>query len=400
MEILINIVYAFVLTTWSFTHPTRYVMGYFIYVSSYLGWFNQDILIGGVEYGEFLFNLLALLPVIFRWIEIDVRIKAVIILLSMFYLYGLIKPIIDGHQVWMLSVKASKSMTAYFFLFYVIAFYKQMEWEKIFRFLTIIAVYYAFLYIINWIGLPIRPPFYIKQDFIQCFFDSFMLLAICYQLTKENPFALNNLWIWVVLLGGIYVGGYFSLLVVALFILGVIFLSQSVKHPLVWMMLAFSVVLLFVIGIICEEALWHIWKEHQAALDSRSYYNEFRWQLIAKEFLGGYGYLSRDTRLVSLNSMADSSSYMTDLSFVDAGYVDLLGRFGLIGTILLLLVPGYFLWKTTWNRQTLPFILMVISFYAVNVTWSVFSYPQGIIVLALVYAYLFQNNKIEIWQES
>ena len=400
MEILINIVYAFVLTTWSFTHPTRYVMGYFIYVSSYLGWFNQDILIGGVEYGEFLFNLLALLPVIFRWIEIDVRIKAVIIFLSMFYLYGLIKPIIDGHQGWMLSVKASKSMTAYFFLFYVIAFYKQMEWEKIFRFLKIIAVYYAFLYIINWIGLPIRPPFYIKQDFIQCFFDSFMLLALCYQLTKENPFALNNLWICVVLLGGIYVGGYFSLLVVALFILGVIFLSQSVMHPLVWMMLAFSVVLLFVIGIICEEALWHIWKEHQAALDSRSYYNEFRWQLIAKEFLGGYGYLSRDTRLVSLNSMADSSSYMTDLSFVDAGYVDLLGRFGLIGTILLLLVPGYFLWKTTWNRQTLPFILMVISFYAVNVTWSVFSYPQGIIVLALVYAYLFQNNKIEIWQES
>lgn len=400
MEILINIVYAFVLTTWSFTHPTRYVMGYFIYVSSYLGWFNQDILIGGVEYGEFLFNLLALLPVIFRWTEIDVRIKAVIIFLSMFYLYGLIKPIIDGHQGWMLSVKSSKSMTAYFFLFYVIAFYKQMEWEKLFRFLTIIAVYYASLYIVNWIGLPIRPPFYIKQDFIQCFFDSFMLLALCYQLTKENPFALNNLWICVVLLGGIYVGGYFSLLVVAFFILGVIFLSQNVKHPLVWMMLAFSVVLLFVIGIICEEALWHIWKEHQAALDSRSYYNEFRWQLIAKEFLGGYGYLSRDTRLVSLNSMADSSSYMTDLSFVDAGYVDLLGRFGLIGTILLLLVPGYFLWKTTWNRQTLPFILMVISFYAVNMTWSVFSYPQGITVLALVYAYLFQNNKIEIWQES
>ena len=319
MEILINIVYAFVLTTWSFTHPTRYVMGYFIYVSSYLGWFNQDILIGGVEYGEFLFNLLALLPVIFRWIEIDVRIKAVIIFLSMFYLYGLIKPIIDGHQGWMLSVKSSKSMTAYFFLFYVIAFYKQMEWEKLFRFLTIIAVYYASLYIVNWIGLPIRPPFYIKQDFIQCFFDSFMLLALCYQLTKENPFALNNLWICVVLLGGIYVGGYFSLLVVAFFILGVIFLSQNVKHPLVWMMLAFSVVLLFVIGIICEEALWHIWKEHQAALDSRSYYNEFRWQLIAKEFLGGYGYLSRDTRLVSLNSMADSSSYMTDLSCIHKG---------------------------------------------------------------------------------
>ena len=71
MENLVNIIYAFVLMRWSFTHPTRYVMGFLIYVSSYLGWFNQDILIGGVEYGEFLFNLLALLPVVYGWKESD-----------------------------------------------------------------------------------------------------------------------------------------------------------------------------------------------------------------------------------------------------------------------------------------------------------------------------------------
>ena len=400
MENLVNIIYAFVLMRWSFTHPTRYVMGFLIYVSSYLGWFNQDILIGGVEYGEFLFNLLALLPVVYGWKEIDSRIKAVILFLSLFYLYGLVKPILDGHQNWMLSVKSSKSMTAYFFLFYVIAFYQRLDWDKIFRFLTIIAVYYAALYWVNSAGIPIRPPVYIKQRFIQCFYDSFMLLAFCYRLTWEKPFAPGNLVILGILLGGIYLGDYFSLLVVALLILTVIFLYRKVHHPLVWGMLAASVALLFVVGLIHEEVFWSIWRERQAALDSRTFYNEFRWQLIAREFLSGYGYLSRDTRLVSLHSMTDDTGYMSDLTFVDAGYVDLMGRFGLIGTILLLLVPLYFLGITAWNRQTVPFILMVLSFYAVNMTWSVFSYPQGIIVLALVYAFLYQNKKLTLWQES
>lgn len=400
MENLINIIYALVLTGWSFTHPTRYVMGYLIYVSSYLGWFNQDILAGGVEYGEFLFNLLALLPILYNWKEIDIRIKSVIVFLFLFYVYGLIKPIVDGHQGWMLSVKSSKSMTSYFFLFYVLSFYKQLEWERIFRFVTIIAVYYAMLYLINTIGIEIRPPAYVKQKFIQCFYDSFLLLAFCYQLTKETPFAVKNLWVLGVLLFGIYIGGYFSLLVVASLITVVVYLYQTVRHPLVWILWASSIALLLALGFIYEDSIGFIWKEHQAALDSRTYYNEFRWHLIAKEFWGGYGYLSRDTRLVSLNSMADSSSYMADLSFVDAGYVDLMGRFGLIGTLLFLLVPVFFIRMTHWNRQTLPFILLVISFYAVNMTWSVFSYPQGIIVLALVYAFLYHHNKLEKWQES
>lgn len=400
MENLVNIIYAFVLMRWSFTHPTRYVMGFLIYVSSYLGWFNQDLLIGGVEYGEFLFNLLALLPVVYGWKEIDSRIKAVILFLSLFYLYGLVKPIMDGHQGWMLSVKSSKSMTAYFFLFYVIAFYQRLDWNKIFRFVTVIAVYYAVLYLVNSVGIVIRPPFYVKQRFIQCFYDSFMLVAFCYRLTRENPFNLSNLAMLGILLGGIYVGGYFSLWVASLLILMVIFLYRKVHHPLVWMLLAASVALLLVIGLMNEEALGAIWRERQASLDSRTFYNEFRWQLIAREFLSGYGYLSRDTRLVSLHSMTDETGYMSDLTFVDAGYVDLMGRFGLIGTILLLLVPLYFLGMTAWNRQTVPFILMVFSFYAVNMTWSVFSYPQGIIVLALVYAFLYQNKKLTLWQES
>lgn len=392
MENLLNFIFAVVLSVWSFDHPNRFVIGYLVYVSSYGGWMDNDILVGGVEYGQFLVNVLALFPVVLSWREIPVVMKAVIGVLFLFYLYGLVKPVADGHQGWILSVKSSKSMTTYFFLFYVLAFYRELDMHRIFRFLTWLSLYYALLYVVNWVGLPLRPPVYVKGNFIQCPYDSFLLLAFCYQLIQEDVCSLKRLSILAVLWIGICMGGYFSLTVVSLGIGLGVWIYRQVRHPALWVLLTGSL-LLFIIDVryIHSTGLdW--WKEQQSALDSRDYYNEFRWALIAKEFWGGYGFLSRDTRIVSLNALSDQSAYMSDLSFIDAGYVDLMGRFGLVGTLLFLLVPLYFLWNTSWNRTTVPFMALVVSFYAVNMTWSVFSFPQGIIVLALVEAYLYQQK--------
>lgn len=400
MENLLNIVCVVVLCVWSFRHPNRYVIGYLVYISSYGGWMNNDILVGGVEYGQFLANVLALFPVILSWNEIPSALKKVIGVLALFYLYGLVKPVMDGHQGWMLSVKSSKSMTTYFFLFYVLAFYKQLDVNRIFRFLTWLSLYYTAFYLMNRVGIPLRPPVYIKGDFIQCLYDSFLLLAFSYQLIQEDICTLKRLSVLVCLWIGICIGGYFSLTVASLFIGVGVWIYHSVRHPAIIVLMVGSMLLLLIDVWFIQSIGWDVWHNQQGALDSRGYYNEFRWALIAKEFWGGYGFLSRDTHIVSLNAMSDQSAYMSDLTFIDAGYVDLMGRFGLVGTVLFLLMPLYFLWTTSWNRLTVPFIAMVISFYAVNMTWSVFSYPQGIIVLALVYAYLYQHNKTEIWQES
>lgn len=401
MENLWNIVYGIVLAGWSMKHPDRFVIGYLVYVSLYFGWMNGNILIGGVDYGQFLFNVLALVPVILSWKDVEPPLKKVILLFALFYLYGLAKPVFDGHQGWMLSVKSSKSMTTYFFLFYVLAFYKRLNGEKIFRFLTCLSLYYTLLYILNKMGVVIRPPFYIKESFIQCPYDSFLLLALCYQLTKENVYSIRRLGVITLLLIGIYIGGYFSLTLASLGIIVGVFLFRSVRHPALVVLLTCTLLLVLLDGWLIDSTFKTLWSGQQSALESRSHYNEFRWALIAKEFWGGYGFLSRDTRLVSLNAAGDTSSYMSDLSFIDAGYVDLMGRFGLIGTILFLTIPLYFLWISPKNLQTIPFLLLVVTFYAVNMTWSVFSYPQGIIVLAGVYAKLYQNHKTKCkWQES
>lgn len=398
----VNIVYAMLLMGWGFQHPTRYVLGYIVYVSSYFGWFSHDILVGGVEYGQFLFNVLALVPVVLHWEEIEPKMKTLMVFLFLFYLYGLMKPVWDGHQGWVLSVKSSKSVTAYFFLFYVLAFYRRLDFERIFRFLTGLSLYYALLYIVNSVGMDIRPPMYVKNQFLQCPYDSFLLLSFCYLLSKEEEETrLQRFLVMGILAAGIYLGGYFSLFAATLFVGAVVAVYRGMHTSLIVFLTVVGVVLFLLYEPLFEQAFTQLWNNQQSALDSRSRYNEFRWVLIAREFWGGYGFLSRDTRLVSLSAAGDSSGYMMDLSFIDAGYVDMMGRFGLIGTLLFLLAPVYILLTAPAGRQQLPFRLLVMSFYAVNMTWSVFTFPQGIIVLGLVYACLYQNLNIESkWQES
>lgn len=399
MENVVNILFAVILLGWSFWSPTCYVIGYLVYVSSYLGWFGKDIIINGVEYGQFFLNLLALIPVVFTWREIDVRIKRIILILFLFYLYGLFKPIWEGHQSLELSIKASKSMTAYFFMFYALAFNRRLEYDKIFRFLTVLSVYYAVLYIVNTIGVEFRPPFYVKEQFLQCPYDSFLLLALCYQLAYTAAFQLKQVAVLSLLYIGIYLSGYTSLFVASLLVGVVILLYRHISSPLVWVFLLLLLVFSLIYDSSVEQSIWRFWENQQGALNSRYHYNEFRWNLITKEFWGGYGFLSRDTHLISLSAEKENF-YMSDLSFIDAGYVDMMGRFGLVGTLLLLSLSLYIIINSLWNRQTLPFILMVLSYYAVNITWSVFTYPQGIIVLALVYAFLYNNQILNVWQKS
>ena len=43
-----------------------------------------------------------------------------------------------------------------------------------------------------------------------------------------------------------------------------------------------------------------------------------------------------------------------------------------------------------------PFTFLIIQFVAVNYTWSVFSYPMGILVLSLVYVFVI--NELDMYK--
>ena len=90
------------------------------------------------------------------------------------------------------------------------------------------------------------------------------------------------------------------------------------------------------------------------------------------------------------------TGYKETLSFIDAGYVDLLGRFGVIGLLLFLFYPFKILFNSLRFPYLFPFTFLIIQFVAVNYTWSVFSYPMGILVLSLVYVFVI--NELDMYK--
>ena len=139
--------------------------------------------------------------------------------------------------------------------------------------------------------------------------------------------------------------------------------------------------------LIIQQSAWYIElnQSQTNSLVSRERYNEFRWSLINKQLYFGWGFLYKTMSIVK--SVA-STGYMETFSFIDSGYVDLFGRFGIIGTFIFMLYPIYIMLKSFGDKALYPFAFFIIQFMCVNYTWSVFSFPMGITVLSIAYVFV------------
>ena len=398
MNIAINILFLLLLTSWAIKKPTKFVIGYFIYASSYLGLFSRDILVANIEIGTFLSNLIPLFcTVVHRNKLKDKTSIYIIVALLLFYAYGLFKPIVDGRQNIIMSVISSKTYTFYFFAIYVLTLKDYIDFKKIFNFIFYTSIYYSVLYIINAIGLGIRPPAFIKGDGIQCFFDSFMTFSLLY---LHSPICnIKKKAIYTILLFiGIYLGDFFSLLASSIVLLPFqhILIKNWKKKVNIMAIVAIIAIPTFIAFSFFQESqtFKEITEKQSNAIDSRGAHNEFRWQLIEKEYRWGYGFIHKDSKYLSFFTNSDNE-YMNSLSFIDSGYIDLMGKFGLFGTILFLLIPLYFI-KLGFNNLNNAFcISLIIQFFAVNITWSVFTYQMGIILLGIAYSFILVNRNIK-----
>ena len=91
---------------------------------------------------------------------------------------------------------------------------------------------------------------------------------------------------------------------------------------------------------------------------------------------------------------------MRTFTFIDSGYTDMMGKFGLIGTILFLLIPISIFIKGFNNKKNINCVLFILQLLAVNATWSVFTYQMGIILLAIAYSFIFSNIKQQQYENS
>lgn len=399
MEFIFNAIFIIILYWTAFRNPTRYVMLFIIFHTSYFGLMTKDLLVGGVDYGSIIVCFSSFVAVAIRWKIITKQSKTFICILLLFLLYGLLKPVVDGNQSIILSIKASKSFLNYFFLYYCVAFSSQININKLYRLFIFIASYFTLLYILSYFGIRIIPPYYAKDDFLQCNYDSYIYLALAFLLSICKHLGLKEICMSIFLFIGIVISNYFSLTISALGLFGGVIAFRIVGNKKkFYLLVLLGLAIISILYVVFAPTIESLLGSQNDALTSRDRHNEFRMLLINQHFWDGYGFLGKESKLVS--SVANQgSAYMETLSFIDSGYIDMMGRFGLIGTVTLCLTHLRYLNQFRLNNNTVAFFLLVLSFFAINLTWSVFTYPMGITVLAIVYIYL-NNERIHKYNQS
>lgn len=396
MELLINALFLLISIWYSFKNPTAFVCLQLLYYTQFLGFVSTEFLVGGADYGSFLVNTSILFPLLIKG-PYDKQTDKVtfysICFILFFILYGLFKPVLDGSQNLIMGVKAARSFCSYLLFFYLLLFRKHIDFEKVFNCVLIISLIFAILYLVNFVGLRIVPPYYKKGIFIQCKYDSYLTFSIAVllyeRMTTKNT--RNFLFIIILLFSGICIGGYFSLTATSALIL--LFAPLYKRAYSIKEVIVFGLVLclyLVVCYMAIEQSDWyiHLQQSQSNSLMSRERYNNFRWNLIQQQLYWGWGFLYKTTGIVK--TMA-SEGYMETFSFIDSGYVDLFGRFGILGTILFLSYPVFLIIKSLHYRILYPFAFFIFQFLCVNYTWSVFSFPMGITVLALAYTFIISH---------
>ncbi len=129
----------------------------------------------------------------------------------------------------------------------------------------------------------------------------------------------------------------------------------------------------------------------EGVIGSRLEISALRISLWLQEPEFGYGFIDKNTPLGSYIESQAPSRFSEKLGVVDAGYIDLLVRFGYVGLGIFLL--AYLYWFFTFYRSSDKFSvkmlsLLILSFLLISVSWSVMTYLHGIVVLSLAFYFI------------
>jgi O-antigen ligase len=128
--------------------------------------------------------------------------------------------------------------------------------------------------------------------------------------------------------------------------------------------------------------------EQTGAIEARRNINSFRWDEIRNRPLLGHGFIDETSDFGESFYLASDSRFRQTLGTIDSGYVDALARFGIVGTIIILIqyimvVSIPFRMKSYGTVERLMPAVFLATYFIISMTWSVFTYKHGIIPAAI-----------------
>jgi O-antigen ligase len=398
--------------------PSNFLIFYVLASTKFLGYFDLGIFVfNGFDVGFVSLNLATLFAAFFkkRPLNFCKFILPMYVVVFFLIIWGFVIPVSNSFETILQAFIASKSFLYFSILFYAFNRRARINSNQLIRFLKFIGIYFVGVYMFN-IVTGIVPPFYNESydgyvNYIRVFYPTYISLALFifyadWQNKKLSGY--NFLAIFVLLIIGLIFSGHFALTagtLISLLLAYVVWhrnktfaFTQSLQS------VGTIVILLFVTFLSSSttrentvDTVDAILDGSHAALISRARYNEFRWKAIDQHPLTGYGFLHPDAAIMKNFETSSTSRFMKNLGVIDSGYVDLLVRFGYLGTGAYLLIVCTYLFGVLSSKPSsyysLAMYAFVFQFFLVNFTWSVFSYSHGIIPMILAFYIIYDSDR-------
>jgi len=390
---IIGIFFLVLQTILAFLKPKYFIFTYLFFYSSFLGFLPKSIIISGYEIGFFYQSVLMLGSYFFyfkRTKKYPTHIKLLLISIILFFFYGVFYPALNGLSSFNQSIIASKEFSSLFLINYLFVNRKKISYDYLIKILSFFG-YYFLIVLFLFVVFHYIPPQYIKESGrIQYYSPVLLSLFLFIKMVESNSmskkiFALILLTVWTI---GMLREGHDAIAIttslgclIVLFRLPIIIFLKNYKR------------ILLVLSSICFllPTKKYITEFNQInAIKSRSNVNKGRMAYISDRPLLGYGFLYKDDFALAENNQST-------LSEIDSGYIDLFGKFGFIGTIifLIILIPPFFSNQRSHIMIT-SLKIFFLQFFAVNLTWAVFTFSMGTIPLSLaIYLIYLHNNNIK-----
>lgn len=403
--------------------PTKFVIFYILASTKFLGFLDpSSFIIGGVEIGYFGLNMIAILSILFKpkWYVISEKLKWFVIFIIGTLLFGILKPYFDEHSSIFLAFMASKELWFYFLLLYMLVYRENIDDLLLIKTIKRLGVYLAAIYIVGFVAKEVLPYLYTKDGYVRTFFPTYISLAIFIYAVEIKFYFQRSITKRLVLLGlflGLFLASHLSLtLMTVLGFLVYIFLydKKLVINGIQLMRFLLISSLFLTLAFLSSKKLNDKLTENvegvvsgeNTALSTRDLYNAFRWEAINKQKNLGYGYIHQSSDFMQNIQTYGKNRFMERFTVIDSGYVDLLIKYGYLGTGIFLFFMLKFHVRGLFSKYRNPFSvalsIFLLQYLFINYTWSVYTFAHGIIpsviTIYLIYnwhGFMPQNHSIE-----
>lgn len=396
--------------------PKTFLVIYLLGFTGGLGFIHPDRLLPlSFENIIFILNLATVLPIIFRLGFKFIFSEMIVRVFLIFFLFGIFYPILNGWSNIFSSITDGKGFLSILMVPYLLshnAITPKFLKTCIFGISTYLGLTCFFYLLFNIYPNGYEPISSLYNQIatgegIHIRYSTIILVAVLIAyIDLREKYSQIRLVSFLIQYAFLFIQPHNSVLLASIVVLGLHFLYNSrltLKQSAFDLAIIFSgfmVSILFIFVPVIRMGVLSIFYQIfylQGSIGSRITTNAFRWDLFSERPILGYGFIDETSALGAPVKSAAISRFTQTFGVIDAGIIDILIRFGLIG--FLAWVVALFLAIRGSGKDFLIFKLLLAAYFLTSFTWSVFTYSFGILVMSIVFALCVKNQKLKLKKE-